>query len=318
MGKTTTAARFENNLLLAFEKGYNAIPGVMAQPINNWSEFRKVLKQLKDPKAKEKFYTITIDTCDIAYDYCTKYICDNAQRPDGGYGVDSISDIPFGKGYTLVSKEFDECLRSIVMMDYGLILISHATDKVFKDEAGAEYNKIVPTLDKRANNIVARMADIIGYSRVVTDKESNSVTKLFMRGTSRYEAGSRFKYTPDVIDFSYDSLVKAISDAIDRQEQEDGTKYFTDTRVNIYQDTSADLDFDLLMQQCNNVITGLINSYEGDVFTSFYQPRIIQITDKYLGKGQKISQCSRDQVEALSLIYDELESLAQISPSADK
>jgi len=33
----------------------------------------------------------------------------------------------------MVSKEFDECLRSIVMMDYGLILISHATDKVFKD-----------------------------------------------------------------------------------------------------------------------------------------------------------------------------------------
>ena len=290
----------------------------MAQPINNWSEFRKVLKQLKDPKAKEKFYTITIDTCDIAYDYCTKYICDNAQRPDGGYGVDSISDIPFGKGYTLVSKEFDECLRSIVMMDYGLILISHATDKVFKDEAGVEYNKIVPTLDKRANNIVARMADIIGYSRVVTDKEGNNVTKLFMRGTSRYEAGSRFKYTPDVIDFSYDNLVKAISDAIDRQEQEDGTKYFTDTRVNIYQDTSADLDFDTLMKQCNDVITNLINSNEGDVFASFYQPRIIQITDRYLGKGQKISQCSRDQVEALSLIYDELESLAHISPSADK
>ena len=70
--------------------------------------------------------------------------------------MDSISDIPFGKGYGLVSKEFDECLRSIVMMDYGLILISHATDKVFKDEAGNEYNKIVPTLDKRANNIVIR------------------------------------------------------------------------------------------------------------------------------------------------------------------
>ena len=69
----------------------------MAQPINNWAEFRKVLRQLKDPKAKDMFYTITIDTCDIAYDYCTKYICDNAIRPDGGYGVDSVSDIPYGK-----------------------------------------------------------------------------------------------------------------------------------------------------------------------------------------------------------------------------
>ena len=61
-GKTTTAAQFEKNLLLAFEKGYSAIPGVMAQPINNWAEFRKVLRQLKEAQAKEMFYTITIDT----------------------------------------------------------------------------------------------------------------------------------------------------------------------------------------------------------------------------------------------------------------
>ena len=228
----------------------------MAQPINNWAEFRKVLRQLKDPKAKERFYTITIDTCDIAYDYCTKYICDNALRSDGGYGVDSISDIPFGKGYGLVSKEFDECLRSIVMMDYGLILISHATDKVFKDEAGVEYNKIVPTLDKRANNIVARMADIIGYSRIITDK--------------------------------------------------DGNEFFTDKRNNLYEDTTKDLNFDELMKNCNNLIKEMIDNNSDEVFKEFYQPRIVQITDRYLGRGQKMSQCSREQVEALSLIYDDL------------
>ena len=44
-GKTTTAARFPHSLLLAFEKGYMAIPGIMAQPINNWAE--KKIKQKK-------------------------------------------------------------------------------------------------------------------------------------------------------------------------------------------------------------------------------------------------------------------------------
>lgn len=310
-GKTTTASKFEKNLLLAFEKGYNAIPGVMVQPINNWAEFRKVLRQLKEDRAKEMFYTITVDTVDIAYDYCTKYICDNAIRPDGGYGVDNISDIPFGKGYALVSKEFDECLRSIVMMDYGLVLISHATDKAFKDEQGQEYNKIVPTLDKRANNIVARMADIIGYSRVVTDNEGNSSTKLFMRGTSRFEAGSRFKYTPDYIDFSYQNLVDAIATAIDKQAEEDGLEYFTDQKNNAYKDTTSELDFDALLKQCNDLIKSMIENNSEDVFKEFYQPRIVQITDKYLGRGQKISQCSREQVEALSLIADDLTILAK-------
>ena len=281
----------------------------MAQPINNWAEFRKVLRQLKDPKAKEKFYTITIDTCDIAYDYCTKYICDNALRPDGGYGVDSISDIPFGKGYSLVSKEFDDCLRSIVMMDYGLILISHATDKVFKDESGAEYNKIVPTLDKRANNICARMCDLVGYSREVQDSEGNLSIKLFLRGTPRYEAGSRFKHTPNYIDFTYDNLVKAIGDAIDKQAKEDGQEYFTDERQNSYIDTTKELNFDELMKSCNQLIEKLLDNNDEEKNSEFYKPKIVQIVERYLGRGQKMNQCSREQVEALSLIKDDLEQL---------
>ena len=63
-GKTTIATKFPRHLLLAFEKGYNAIPGAMAQPINSWSEFKKVLRQLKDARAKEMFETIIIDTAD--------------------------------------------------------------------------------------------------------------------------------------------------------------------------------------------------------------------------------------------------------------
>ena len=175
-----------------------------------------------------------------------------------------------------------------------------------KNGSTYEYNKIVPTLDKRANNIVARMADIIGYSRIVTDKDGNNLTKLFMRGTPRYEAGSRFKYTPDYIDFSYDNLVAAISDAIDKQAQEDGKEFFTDKKNNLYEDTTKDLNFDELMKGCNDLIKAMIDNNSDEVFKEFYQPRIGQITDRYLGRGQKMSQCSREQVEALSLIYDDL------------
>ena len=308
-GKTTIATKFPRHLLLAFEKGYNAIPGAMAQPINSWGEFRKVLKQLKDPKVRERFETIIIDTADIAYDLCEKYICANAKRADGGYGVDSVADIPFGKGYTMVAKEYDECLRSIVQMDYGLVLISHAVDKTFKDESNLEYSQIVPTLGNKPRNIVSRMCDIIGYSRGVQNPDGTTATKLFMRGTPRYVAGSRFKYTPDYIDFTYNDLVRAIGDAIDKQMAEDGAEYFTDERNNLYQATAADLDFDELVEQFNNTINSLISSYPEEEFVSYWQPRIIQITEKYLGKGMKVTQCSRDQVEALDLIVTDLNEL---------
>ena len=306
-GKTTIATKFPRHLLLAFEKGYNAIPGAMAQPINTWGEFRKVLRQLKDEKVKEKFETIIIDTADIAYDYCEKYICANAKRGDGGVGVDSIADIPFGKGYGFVSKEFDDCLRSIVQMGYGLVLISHAADKTFKDEAGNEYNQIVPTLDKRARNIVSRLCDIIGYSRAVLENDK-LVTKLFIRGTPRYMAGSRFKYTPDYIDFTYDALVKAIGDAIDEQMKTDGKEYFTDARNNLHTE-AIELDFDALLETFNSIVNNIIEKESEEKFTSYWQPRIVQITEKYLGKGQKVSNCSREQTEALDLIVSELKDL---------
>lgn len=64
-GKTTIATKFPRHLLLAFEKGYNAIPGAMAQPINSWSEFKKVSKQLQSAEVKEKFETIIVDTASV-------------------------------------------------------------------------------------------------------------------------------------------------------------------------------------------------------------------------------------------------------------
>lgn len=316
-GKTTTAVKFPKHFLLAFEKGYSAIPGAMAQPINSWSEFRQVLRQLKEEQAKEMFETIIVDTGDIAYDYCVKYICNNYVRADGGTGVDTLSDIPFGKGYGMVEKEFDECLRQIVQMGYGLVVISHETDKTFKNENGTEFNKIVPTLDKRANNVLARMCDIIGYTRSVPDGDTGKEkVVMFMRGTSRFEAGSRFKYTPDYIDLSYNNLVKAIGEALDKQMEEDGSEFFTDERENVHIDTTSNLDFDELMKEFNNMVINIEGSSdmtgetpEGERFREYWQPRITQIVEKYLGKGHKIKDATRDQVEAIDLIVGDMHEL---------
>lgn len=271
----------------------------MVQPINSWGEFRKVLRQLRDDNVKARFETIIVDTADIAYDYCERYICSNNN-------VDTIGDIAYGKGYKMAAKEFDECLRLILQLNYGLVLISHAVDKTFKDQNGQEYNQIVPTLDSKPRNIVSRMADIIGYSRVVELPTGETVPKLFMRGTPRYVAGSRFKYTPECIDFNYQSLVDAICEAIDRQAEEDGAQYFTDSRNNPYVETTKELDFDDLMLKFNDILTTLVSKSEEDTFNTYWQPRITQVIETYLGKGMKVSQCTRDQVEALDLIVTEL------------
>lgn len=154
-GKTTVASQFPDTLLLAFETGYLAIPGIIAQPINKWSEFKQVLKQLKEDAGPDAhFKNIIVDTADICYDLCEKYICNQNS-------VSAINEIPYGQGWAKASKEFDEALRSIPQMGYGLIMISHANDKTFKDETGAEFDQIVPTLANRPRNIVDRMSKLV-------------------------------------------------------------------------------------------------------------------------------------------------------------
>lgn len=293
-GKTTTAVKFPKSLLLAFEKGYNALNNVMAQPINKWSEFKQVLKQLKEPGVQAKFETIIVDTADIMWDLAEKYV---VQRES----VEKIGDIPFGGGYKMVESEVDECLRSIALMDYGLVMISHAEDKEFTDESGESYQKIVPTLPKKARKIVTRMADIIGYSRTIQDEEGNTTVNLYMRGTPRFEAGSRWKHTPQVIEFNYQNLVDAIADAIDKQEKEDGVTA-TDTHVNLYKETSK-YDFNDVKQEINTTIKSILEDDEDNA------TKITKIVDKHLGKGRRIAEAEEEQVDMLVLILDDLKEL---------
>ena len=162
------------------------------------------------------------------------------------------------------------------------------------------------------------MCDIIGYTRSVTDENNNEKVVMFMRGTSRYEAGSRFKYTPDYIDLSYDNLVKAIGDALDKQMAEDGTDLFTDKRENVHIDTTSTLDFDELMKEFGNIIANIPGSSDGSAetedgvkFRDYWQPRITQCIEKYLGKGKKMKDATRDQVEAIDLVVSELREMVK-------
>lgn len=297
-GKTTTACRFPNSLLLGFEVGYSAIPNIRAVPVSRWSEFKQIIKQLKSDDAHAMYDNIIVDTADIAFDLCEKYVCD-------ANGVSKIAEIPYGGGYTQAKREFDEALRAIPQMGYGLIMISHAQDKTFTDEDGNEYNKIVPTLGNQSRLVVDRMSDIIGYARPVQEEDGTIRTLLFMRGTPRFDAGSRFKYTPDYIEFTYDNLVKAIGDAIDAQEKESGKGSVVETKEES-QTQVEELDFDALLSEFNEMTKAVQQNVSKEDFNKVWGPKIVEITSKYLGKGKKVRDITPEQVKQLALIVDDL------------
>lgn len=300
-GKTTTASQFPASLILAFEKGYSAIPNVRAVPVNSWSEFKQYLRQLEKDEMKKTFKTIVVDTADIAYDYCMKYIC--SKESDAQHDYDSVGDIPYGKGYKLTETEFDECIRKILQLDYGLVLISHAQDKTFTDTNGQEYNQIVPTLDARARKICERTCDIIGYTHSEYNPDGGTTTYMEMRGTPRYVAGSRFKYTPDRIVLSYENLLNAVNASIDKEASVLGEHVVTDAKSSIHKETEKEYDFEAMMEEFQNLVGALMSQNQNNA------KKITAIADKYLGKGKKVGDCTPSNAPQLDLILMELREL---------
>ena len=101
------------------------------------------------------------------------------------------------------------------------------------------------------------------------------------------------------IDVSKEFLTKALNDAIDKEANETNNQYVTTERQSA--PILKEYDFDALMGEFKEIVGGLM---ERDSATNM--PKITQIIDKYLGKGKKISEATRDQAELVYLIVNEI------------
>lgn len=295
VGKTTLATQMPGALLLAFERGYNAIPGIIAQDVNTWGEMKQIFRELKKPEVQEVYKTIIVDTVDIAADLCQKYICNQLgidNMGDGGWGTNSWSKY---------KKEFEDVFRGLTMMGYAVVFISHSKTGTDKDQTGKEFGFTKPTTQSSALQIIENMADIYCYARMYlgSDGEEKRVLTLRSPAGSGISCGSRFKHITPEIPLSYESLTKAIGEAIDKEAKEHDNKFVTNERESA--PVLKDYDFDALMAQFEQMVGDLMGRDQ-----AYYSPRITQIIEKYLGKGKKMSGVTRDQAELIYLVVTEI------------
>lgn len=295
IGKTTFGSQMPGALILAFQRGYNALPNVYAQDVTTWAQMKMVLRDLKKPEVKNIFHSIIIDTIDIAATACEKYIISQA-------GVDTLNQIPYGQGWARVKRELEDTFRSVTQLGYAVLFISHDKDKTFKREDGTEYNQIIPTLGNSYNLIIKDMVDIYCYAHSVV-REGVSKRVLTLRSLDNtIDCGSRFKYMVPEVEFSYNALVEALNNAIDEEARNTGQEFITEERNPEIE--KIDLNFDTLITEFSQLIQTIPSEK-----MEYYAPRITEITDKYLGKNKKVSNATRDQVEQISLIVFDLKEL---------
>ena len=158
VGKTTLAAQMDKILLLAFEPGYHAIPGVIAMDITSWGEMKQVYRELKKPEVHEKFKSIAIDTIDIAADRCKKYILSQN-------GIDDLGELGYGKGWTKFKDEFNEVFRGLTQLGYSVLFIGHDKEATVKAADGkTDITVVRPALSTSTKTVIAGMSDIYGYA----------------------------------------------------------------------------------------------------------------------------------------------------------
>lgn len=283
-----------SSLLLAFERGYNALPGVMAQDITSWSEMRQVYRELKKPEVKDQFSSIIVDTVDIASDMCQKYICNQ-------HDINSLGDLPYGKGWTAFKDEFNEVMRGLTQLGYAVFFIGHSKEATVTDpNDNSERIIIRPSLSSSTRAIVEGMADIYGYAHQVRGADMSVLTLRYPDDS--IHCGGRFKYIADEIPLTYDNLVKAVQEAIDKEAAEHNGQFVTDEKI----DTSIpvkEYDFDAMQAKVQEIIGSLMSINQNNSL------KIVAVIEKYLGKGKKVTDCTPVQSEQLELIIQDLEDL---------
>lgn len=288
-GKTTFGAATKKPLLLAFELGYRALPGVKAQPVQTWGEVKQILRELKKPEVKEMYSTIVVDTVDIASQLCEKYMCsqlDIENIGDGGWAVN---------GWAKVKKEWEQTWRALTMEGYSVIFISHSKDKTFTRKDGTTYNQIVPSCPNAYEEIIKNMVDLMGYIDV-----DNGQRRLVLRSADdSIDCKSRFKMIEPVIPFGYDELVRALNTAIDKEAALTDNKFVTDDSFVV--PTVKEYNYDALMEEFQFLVGRLM-----DKNAATNSAKLTHIIERYLGKGKKVSDTTIDQAEFVHLINEEI------------
>ena len=277
-------------LLLAFEPGYNALPGVMAQDITSWGEMKQVFRELKRPEVQAVYKAVIVDTIDVAADRCKKYICQQN-------GIEDLGDLGYGKGWTKFKDEFNEIFRGLTQLGYAVFFIGHHKEVTITDPAtGTERIITRPSLSNSTREVIAGMADIYGYAHQKKEGEMSVLTLRSSDGS--IECGCRFKYIPTEITTGYQNLVRAIQEAIEKEAAEHDGMFVTDERITT--PIAKTYDYDALMVEFNALVGELMTENQSNGM------KISAIIERYLGKGKKVSETIPDQAEFIHLIVNDI------------
>lgn len=203
-------------LLIAFEKGYNALDGIYAEDIGEWEDFKDLVDDLIAEKDDIPFKILAFDTVDVMSKLATDYVIKTQSRKDGKRYT-AINDLAYGKGYELLERTIGEEITKLDKAGFTLIFITHDKDRQFETREGLKYDKTTLSLGGRTRDLILNMVDFIVFIELGKELEKGKMVDkryIYFRGDSGLEAGSRFENIPNRIEYGYREFLDTIEEAI--------------------------------------------------------------------------------------------------------
>lgn len=298
VGKTAQAVRMPKPFVIATESGLNATVNIPYIRVNSWADFTKIVKQLTSKttveKARQLYDTIIIDELYAAALLCQDYI----QKVIGGGALTLGDTVEGGKVnlYQAYEKEFFKTVNTLLSCDYTVIFIGHAQEKD---------GKMFPKGDKRSVDPVRDFVDYVIYVESNGVDEDGKVipSSAYLAETDRFFARSRFDTTPTCLPvWSAEALEEAVNIGIKGLEEKSGVKAVS-YQEQKEQNTTKEYDYDETMDALQEV---------GQRFASAGKmEELTEIVEQTLGKGKKVSECTKGQIQAMVIILDDLKERAE-------
>ena len=162
-----------------------------------------------------------------------------------------------------------------------------------------------PKGDKRSVDPVKDFVDYVIYLRSNgVDDEGNVIpSSAYLAETNEFFARSRFDTTPTYLPvWSAEALEEAVNMGIEGKEKESGIKAVSYAEQKA-QNTSVTYSYDEVMDKLQGV---------GQKFAvAGKMEELTEIVEETLGRGKKVSECTKKQLDAMLIILDNLQERAE-------
>lgn len=323
IGKTTLAYEMygKRGLFIATEDRHKALPGAMVIRVNTWVDFLTVMSQLTNPKVKEMYDVVIIDTIENLYTMLEKFVAAKFKEKVLGERQDI-----WGADWTEVKTTWRDSLQNISNYGYVPIFIAHAVQETVQIPASGvlksdlegitaelkkvkdkkndreldvyEFTKFKPDMKDKVLGPINKMVDNILFINTTVDVSTNEEKRvIYLRDTLQWQAGSTFKNIEPIIELSAEAYREAVVDAIGLIDKKQTTKEKT------RKEEKEELNFDEIMED--------IKKYGAAFHKSEKLEQLNKISVDVFGPGNKMTEATEEQVELLSLAKLKIEEKAK-------